>query len=167
MLSFLIYSGTLEIAGKQPALHLQLSEIWLCHQPAFLSPGAEQALPCTLKLLLTDGDSLLVLGLTSCNNRCQDHQELLTPLGFYKSHQSGERAKGALLTWHLIHTKNSEQIINWHFLARGVGQYVPLVPNMKIQLTYIWKRDLKPPYTVHFYSRNKNNDKLTARRLIV
>lgn len=37
--------------------------------------------------------------------------------------------------------RNSEQIINWHFLARGVGQYVPLVPNMKIQLTYIGKRD--------------------------
>lgn len=59
--------------------------------------------------------------------------------------------------------KNSEQITNWHLLARGVGQYVPLVQNIKIQLKCIWNRDLQPLYTVHFYSRNKNNEKLTAR----
>lgn len=63
--------------------------------------------------------------------------------------------------------KNSEKIINWHFLARGVGQYAFLVPNMKIQLTYIWKKDLQPLYIAHFYSRNKNNEKLTCRRFIV
>lgn len=34
---------TLETAGKQPALSLQLSEVWLCHQASFLLPGADQA----------------------------------------------------------------------------------------------------------------------------
>lgn len=72
--------------------------------------------------------------------------------------------------------KNSDQIINRNLfsgrmfsatpnLGRGVREYVYLVPNMEIQLMYIWKRG-GPPYTVCFYSRNKNNKELIPRRLI-
>lgn len=77
--------------------------------------------PVPSKLLLTDRDSLLVLGLTSFNNRCQDYQELLTSFGFYKPHQSGQRAEGVLLTSDTWSTQKQWTNSKLAFLGKGSG----------------------------------------------